>query len=81
MITLHIVPDGDGALAEYCDRKIMAGRMFMVSGLAGGTASGDPSVGVIIELVDGTLIYGETSLRLFLTAADTLKARYGDPRI
>jgi hypothetical protein len=44
-------------------------------------ASGQPSVALLIETEPGTMIMAETSLKLFLMAADILKARYGDPRI
>lgn len=51
-----------------------------VTALAGGMQSGKPSVALRIDLDDGAVVIAETSLALFLTAADALKARYGDPR-
>jgi hypothetical protein len=33
-----------------------------------------------IDLDDGSVVLAETSLALFLTVADGLRARYGDPR-
>ena len=51
-----------------------------VTGLVGGMASGKPSVAFRIDLDDGSSVIAETSLALFLTAADAMKARYGDPR-
>jgi len=51
-----------------------------VTVLKGGMESGKPSVAFRIDLPDGTVILAETSLALFLTAADAFKARYGDPR-
>lgn len=51
-----------------------------VTGLAGGMQSGAPSVALRVDLPDGTAVIAETSLALFLTAADALKAKYGDPR-
>lgn len=52
-----------------------------VTALTGGMQSGKPSVAFRIDLPDGTVVIAETSLAFFLTAADTLKARYGDPRL
>jgi hypothetical protein len=51
-----------------------------VAGLDDGMTSGKPSVAFGIVLPDGRWVFAETSLRLFLTAADVLKARFGDPR-
>lgn len=51
-----------------------------VTGLEGGMQSGKPSVAFRIDLPDGTAVIAETSLALFLTAADALKAKFGDPR-
>lgn len=51
-----------------------------IAGLEGGMASGLPSVAMRLDLPDGRVVVAETSLVLFLTAADGLKARYGDPR-
>ncbi len=51
-----------------------------VTGLMGGMESGKPSVALRIDLQDGSSVIAETSLALFLSAADALKARYGDPR-
>lgn len=52
-----------------------------VGALAGGMQSGDPSAAFCFRLPDHRVVLVETSLRLFLTAADALKARYGDPRM
>ena len=51
-----------------------------VTALQGGMASGKPSVAFRIKLPDGKYVIAETSLGLFLSAADAFKARYGDPR-
>lgn len=51
-----------------------------VTGLEGGMKSGKPSAALRLDLPDGRIVIAETSLALFLTAADALKARYGDPR-
>jgi hypothetical protein len=51
-----------------------------ITGLVAGMASGAPSVAIRLDLPDGQIIVAETSLQLFLAAADALKAKYGDPR-
>ncbi len=53
---------------------------IQVAGLTSGMRSGAPSVAIRIDLPDGKTAIAETSLKLFLTAADALKARFGDPR-
>ena len=42
--------------------------------------SGAASVACRVDGPDGTAVMVETSLALFLTAAEALKARDGDPR-
>jgi hypothetical protein len=53
---------------------------IVVGGLAGGMRSGQPSVMLRLNLPDGSVALGETSLGLFLQAADALRCVYGDPR-
>lgn len=48
--------------------------------LPAGMASGAPSVAICVPLPNGRVVIAETSLALFLTAADAFRARYGDPR-
>jgi len=48
--------------------------------LPGGMESGAPSVMFRIDLPDGRVLLAETSMALYLTAADAMRARYGDPR-
>lgn len=55
-------------------------KPIQVTGLDGGMVSGNPSVAIRLDLPDGKTVIAETSLALFLTAADALKSRYGDPR-
>lgn len=76
---LSIILDGDGSLREYAG-KIENAQLTKVIVLEGGMASGKPSVAVVVETSDGRAFLGETSLSLFLAAADAFKARHGDPR-
>lgn len=56
------------------------GAKIEVGALDRGMESGKPSAAFCFGLPDGRVVLCETSLALFLTAADALKARYGDPR-
>lgn len=77
---LSIILEGDGALREHAGR-IENAKLTKVIALAGGMASGKPSVALVVETPDGRAFLGETSLALFLSAADAFKARHGDPRL
>jgi len=50
-----------------------------VGGMPNGTTSGKPVVMIGLTMPDHILVV-ETTLALFLTAADALKTKYGDPR-
>lgn len=78
---LTIELDMEGKGAHLADKKVHhVVESFKVGGLAGGMTSGKPSVMMEIPLGDGSVALVETSLALFLTAADALRAKYGDPR-
>ena len=78
MTSLAIILDGAGALKG---ERVVVGEFTRVLTLDSGMASGKPSVGVVVELPDGSVVLGQTSLGLFLAAADAFKARHGDPRL
>jgi hypothetical protein len=81
MPELHIILEGDGAFRDWQNREQHHTLLPMrVSALEAGMESGDPSIMIGIELENGEVVMAETSLRLFLTAADAFRARYGDPR-
>lgn len=53
----------------------------VVGGMPEGTVGGKPTVMIGLEQPGGNgFLVVETTLALFLTAADGLKARHGDPR-
>lgn len=54
---------------------------MIIGGMAEGTENGKPVVMIGLDMgeEEGVLV-AQTTLALFLTAADALKARYGDPR-
>ena len=80
MVRLTIIPNGEGNSPELAGKKIHQPETLKIAALPGGMQSGAPSVAFIVPLEDGSYVFAETSLKLFLTAADTLKATYGDPR-
>ena len=82
MPTIRIIFDGDGAFADEPPDKIAHTlEPIRVTALEGGMTSGKPSVCIGVFLPhDGGCVIAETSLALFLSAADAFKARYGDPR-
>jgi hypothetical protein len=82
MPAIDIVLDGDGAFADVPREKLgVSQEPLRIAGLAGGMVSGNPSVAIGIFLPNGGgCVVAETSLKLFLGAADALKAKFGDPR-
>lgn len=84
MLSLTVHVDGDRAWPELKDKlergELVEADRIEVAGLRGGMSSGNPSVALRFDLPDGTTVIAQTSLRLFLTAADALKAAHGDPR-
>lgn len=81
--SLTIFPDAEigGMLADVPNRDSLTEcRDMAVGGLSAGTDSGRPSVIIRMTTPNGNVMVGETTLALFLTAADGLKARHGDPR-
>jgi hypothetical protein len=80
MLAMSIILEGDGAFSEEGDR-IVEGTMTKMALLTSGMVSGRPSIGIIIEMPDGTAAFAQTSLRMLLTACDAFKAKHGDPRL
>jgi hypothetical protein len=82
MISLKIVLNGDGILKDFpIDKVVHLTNGLTVTALEGGMESGLPSIGLIFDLPDGRKVFAETSLILFLSAADAMRAKFGDPRI
>jgi len=55
------------------------GRICALGGLPRATENGNAGVVLVVEHQDGTVVFAETTMKLFLTAAIALRARYGDP--
>lgn len=84
MPAMNIILDGDNAWPDLrekvADGTLPETEAVSVACLPRGMNSGKPTVAIRLDLPDGTAVIGQTSLALFLTAADAFKARYGDPR-
>lgn len=80
MHSMKIVLDGDGSFPEMQGKKIHhVTDQFSVTALRGGMQSGKTSVALVIPLPDGSIVFAETSLALFVGAARAFVARHGDP--
>ncbi len=66
---------GDKTLIHLGD-----GQTVRLGALPRGMKSGKPSVAFGFEVGEEALVVAEMSFALLLTAVDTLKAKYGDPR-
>lgn len=81
MIGLEIIVNMEGAgerLQLDLAHVVHVTSPMTIGGLARGMASGNASVMLLIQLPDGRTVAAETSLKLWLTAADMLRAHYGD---
>lgn len=86
MPALNIHVDGEGCWPDLAwtvgqdGPKTLTTAIVSVACLPHGMLSGAPSVTIRLDLPDGTVALAETSLALFLMAADAFVARHGDPR-
>lgn len=83
-VDLQLRESGDGAWPDLLE-VIKAGKLIhttsvQIAALPRGMSSGAPSVSMRFDLEDGRSVILETSLKMFLSVADALKAKYGDPR-
>ena len=83
MPAITIILDGDGAFDDVNPEKLgHTTETIRIAALDKGMASGKPSLAIGVFLPhNGGCVIAETSLALFLTAADAFKARFGDPRL
>jgi len=86
MQVLQVILDGEGCWPDLEEKSFQVVHLgngapaIQMAGLHEGMTSGKPSVSIRLDLPNGTIVVAETSLALLLTAADALKAHYGDPR-
>ncbi len=69
MIDLKVYTDGDGVWPDLKDALYHTGKKIEVARLPGGMKSGKSSVSIRIDTEDGQIVWTETSLELFLSAA------------
>ncbi len=80
---IHLQLDGDGAFQDLRDKMdgvIHLTGDFTIAVLTAGMVSGRPSLALRFDLPDGRVIIQETSVRVFLAAADAIRAKFGDQR-
>jgi hypothetical protein len=81
MESLSIIPDLEKKGFRDGEYKVMEHEgQVTIGAMAQGTETGKPVVLIGFDLGDDGVLVAQTTLTLFLTAADVLKARYGDPR-
>lgn len=87
MLAINLILDGDGSMPDLAE-VMAAGKLIHMNGetgmhmtgLSGGTDSGNPSVMFRFDLPDGRVLVAETSLRLLTTCVAALNARHGGSR-
>lgn len=75
VMTIHL--EGDAVWPDLHGKPMLTAEIASVCALQGGMSTGAPSVAFRLELEDGQVVVGQTSLRLFLAAADAFRAKYG----
>lgn len=84
ILHLHITDTSDGVPAwpDLLDRAddLLTTTEIDVTGLSNASTEHKPVVAFRFNLSDGRVIIAQTSLALLLTAADAMKAKFGDPR-
>lgn len=83
MNIIKVILEGDNCWTDLAE-KIKDGRVTWLRGgnisiaaLSKGVTSGRPSISIRIDLPEGKVVIAETSMRLFLGAAEAFKAKYG----
>ena len=80
MISLSIDMNGDGAWKDVKreDLIVIENGKMQVAVLAGGMASGRPSVAFRLDLPDGRCVAAQTSARMIVTLARLIEGKYPD---
>lgn len=77
---LHVIPDLERQGFRDGEYPVVEHKgPLTIGGMSNGTEAGKPVVIIGVDLGERVLV-AQTTLALFLTAADALRARYGDPR-
>lgn len=82
MEALHIVPDLEvSGFQDGVYGVVEHKGPLTIGGMGNGTENGKPVVMIgLANPEEGEVLIAQTTLALFLNAADVLKAKYGDPR-
>jgi hypothetical protein len=81
MESIRIIPDLEQqGFADSPYEVTPINGELIIGGLGNATAEGRPSVMLGIKVGEKEYLAKQTTLSLFLSAADALKAKYGDPR-
>lgn len=81
MEALHLIPDLE--VTGFKDAPYSVVRHdggLIIGGMQNATEDGNPVVMIGFDEGRGGVRVAQTTLKLFLSAADALKAKYGDPR-
>lgn len=83
MIPLVVILEGDNAWPDLRDKEkvVHLGNgtpPIQVGVLDAGMTSGRPSIGIRVDLPDGTTVVAETSARLFCMAARLIMNKFPD---
>ena len=75
-----LILKGDSAFKDMAGKEeaiIHLTGPFTVAALERGMRSGNPSLSIRIDLPDGRVVVQETSMRMWLTVARALEAKFG----
>ena len=82
MTMIHLLLDGDGAFRDLQGKEDqvidLADKPFTVAALDQGTAGGNPSVMIRLDLPDGRVVLQQTTAKLWITVARALRGRWPD---
>ena len=80
-VEMIVYVEGEGVWPDLAGKEVIHlandAPPIQVAALSAGMVSGRESVAIRMDLPDGRVVVAETSLRLFVQAADVLKTRYG----
>lgn len=81
METIRVIPDLEAQGFQDTDYNVTEIKdTLIVGGMSKGTAEGNPVVMLAFKVDNDDYAVKQTTLALFLGAADVLKDKYGDPR-
>jgi len=82
MNIINVILEGDRCWEDLANKIKSAKVIWLregaisIAALSKGMKSGKPSISIRIDLPDGRTLVAETSMRLFLSAAEAFKQRY-----